>query len=102
MIRRRIRALWILLGRRDRQRLRLKDAVKKVAEREGDVAAERYLVEHYRIEAEKTDPFTHWWEYADLRQQHEDHKIELNVTVRRLESAKAYAAAQRLKLEKMQ
>ena len=102
MIRRRIRALWVLLGRTERQRQRAKDAVRKVAEREGDVACEKYLVEHYRYEAEKTNPFDRWWEYAELRQHHEDHKVELTVATRRLESSKAYATAQKLKLEKMQ
>ena len=102
MIRRRIRALWVLLGRTERQRQRAKDAVRKVAEREGDVACEKYLVEHYRYEAEKTNPFDRWWEYAELRQHHEDHKVELTVARRRLDSSKAYATAQKLKLEKMQ
>lgn len=90
-----------IFGRHDRQRQRVRDAAKTVAARAGDVAAEQYLVEFYKTQAQATNPYNDWYAYADVRQKQADHENDLAVAQRRHADAAAHLNAQQLKLEKM-
>ena len=90
-----------IFGRYDRRRQRVRDAARAVAARAGDVAAEQYLVEFYKTQAQATNPYNDWWAYADVRQKQADHENDLTIAQRRHADAVAKLNAQQLKLEKM-
>lgn len=90
-----------IFGRYDRQRQRVRDAARAVAARAGDVAAEQYLVEFYKTQAQAINPYNDWWAYADVRQKQADHENDITTAQRRHADAVAKLNAQQLKLEKM-